>query len=67
MWYLHFSTLDEIIDRLGGPGNVAEMTGRRGRVVRWSQGEPPRYELRDTDSGNIDSLNVREVSIIFFA
>ena len=42
------------------------MTGRRGRVVRWSETEPPRYEVRDGDSGNIDSLNVREVRFIIW-
>ncbi len=56
-----FSPLDEIIDRLGGPDVVAEMTGRKGRVVRRSEGDTPVYEHRDSDSGNIDSLNVREV------
>lgn len=30
--------LDLLMDQLGGPNNVAEMTGRRGRVVRKSKG-----------------------------
>ena len=28
------NTLDQLIDELGGPDNVAEMTGRKGRVIQ---------------------------------
>lgn len=60
----YFSPLDEIIDKLGGPGCVSEMTGRRGRIVRRSQTDKPQYEQRSADVdayGAIDSLNVQEV------
>eukprot|EP00775_Hariotina_reticulata_P007699 gene7699-7898_t len=51
--------LDQIIDELGGPRVVAEMTGRKGRVVR--QGKKFAYELRaKPDSSEMDSLNVAE-------
>lgn len=42
------SPLDALIEALGGPGEVAEMTGRRGRLVRTSSGGGGRlkYELR---------------------
>ena len=56
-----FSSLDDIIDQLGGPSCVAEMTGRRGRVVRTSQNSQPRYETRESDSSSVDSLNIQEV------
>ena len=42
---------------------MAEMTGRRGRVVRKGASLAPQYELRDTGSANdLESLNVKEVS-----
>uniref|UniRef100_A0A668AUA0 Protein strawberry notch homolog 1 n=1 Tax=Myripristis murdjan TaxID=586833 RepID=A0A668AUA0_9TELE len=39
------NTLDELIDELGGPDNVAEMTGRKGRVVSNDDGSIS-YESR---------------------
>uniref|UniRef100_A0A914W791 Uncharacterized protein n=1 Tax=Plectus sambesii TaxID=2011161 RepID=A0A914W791_9BILA len=39
------NTLDQLIDELGGPDYVAEMTGRKGRVVSRDDGEIE-YELR---------------------
>lgn len=38
------SPLDALIDALGGPGEVAEMTGRRGRLVR--RNGVLKYDLR---------------------
>lgn len=41
------SPLDALIEALGGPSEVAEMTGRRGRLVRnSSSGGRLKYELR---------------------
>ena len=52
--------LDTLIEKLGGPRAVAEMTGRKGRVVRDSKGHGV-YELRaKPDSSEMDSLNVKE-------
>ncbi|PIK62947.1 hypothetical protein BSL78_00074 [Apostichopus japonicus] len=57
--------LDDIIDQLGGPSKVAEMTGRKGRMVKDStsgQGskQKVKYEQRSGDSNDVDSLNVQE-------
>ncbi|KAF6265497.1 hypothetical protein COO60DRAFT_1623874 [Scenedesmus sp. NREL 46B-D3] len=64
--------LDQLIDELGGPTVVAEMTGRKGRVVREqlqrngaagaaALSQRVAYELRaKLDSSEMDSLNVRE-------
>lgn len=60
-----FSPLDEIIDKLGGPSCVAEMTGRRGRIVRLNNESKPRYQARESDSRSVDSLNIQEVWSIY--
>ncbi len=48
------------VDKLGVPENVAEMTGRKGRVVADKRGRGV-YTLRaNPDSHEMDSLNVHE-------
>ena len=60
-----YSPLDELIDQLGGAECVAEMTGRKGRVVRdKGRGDTVRYELRDSGENTLESLNNREVNIL---
>jgi hypothetical protein len=50
----------QLIDELGGAGNVAEMTGRKARVVRNGRGRLA-YTLRaKPDSSEMDSLNIKE-------
>lgn len=63
MLSLSTSSLDEIIDKLGGPNNVAEMTGRRWRIVRTSPNEQPTLQVRasDAETCGLESLNVTEV------
>ena len=56
------SPLDDLTNQLGGPGKVAEMTGRRGRLVKTDKQPQPHYEARESDSSNVDSLNIQEVS-----
>ena len=53
--------LDLLIDRLGGPSQVAEMTGRRGRIIRKHNKAKPEYELRHSGCLSDQSLNVYEV------
>lgn len=47
-----------MIDKLGGPGEVAEMTGRKGRVVQRDDGEIV-YESRK-DETSLEMLNISE-------
>jgi hypothetical protein len=57
--------LDELIDRLGGPAAVAEMTGRKGRLVRRRNGEAGvKWEARNASGvaagSSLDMINVHE-------
>ncbi|XP_023699098.1 protein strawberry notch homolog 1 isoform X2 [Paramormyrops kingsleyae] len=53
------NTLDELIDELGGPDNVAEMTGRKGRVVSNDDGSIS-YESRSEQDVPVEILNLTE-------
>ncbi|XP_058512513.1 protein strawberry notch homolog 1 isoform X5 [Ochotona princeps] len=53
------NTLDELIDELGGPENVAEMTGRKGRVVSNDDGSVS-YESRSELDVPVEILNITE-------
>ncbi|XP_040273505.1 protein strawberry notch homolog 2 isoform X3 [Bufo bufo] len=55
---LPLNTLDVLIDQLGGPDKVAEMTGRKGRVVRRLDGVG--FESRAEQNLSIDNVNLRE-------
>ncbi|KAK1280548.1 hypothetical protein QJS04_geneDACA014302 [Acorus gramineus] len=52
--------LDDIIDQLGGPDNVAEMTGRRGMLVRASNGKGVIYQARNTKDVSMEMVNMHE-------
>ncbi|XP_063056556.1 si:ch73-63e15.2 isoform X3 [Engraulis encrasicolus] len=56
---LPLNTLDELIDKFGGPEKVSEMTGRKGRVVRRPDGSVC-YESRAEQSSTIDQINIKE-------
>ncbi|CAH8510184.1 unnamed protein product [Heterobilharzia americana] len=53
------SSLDELIDKLGGPSQVAEMTGRKGRMVMGDDGRVSYESRRETDV-NLELLNLTE-------
>lgn len=53
------NTLDEVIDELGGPEMVAEMTGRKGRIVSTQDGQV-QYETRTENDVSLEMLNLVE-------
>ncbi len=57
--HLPANTLDQLIDELGGPENVSEMTGRKGRVVQDEKGDV-RYESRSEQDIPLETLNLTE-------
>ncbi|CAI9087968.1 OLC1v1022187C2 [Oldenlandia corymbosa var. corymbosa] len=52
--------LDDIIDQLGGPDKVAEITGRRGMLVRVSGGKGVTYLARNTKEVTMEMVNMHE-------
>lgn len=52
------NTLDQLIDELGGPEFVAEMTGRRGRIVKTDRGT--QYEIRSETNIPLETINLAE-------
>merc|ERR1719225_1122831 len=54
------NTLDQLIDELGGPENVSEMTGRKGRVVQDQTSGDVRYESRSEADIPLETLNLAE-------
>ena len=56
------NTLDQLIDELGGPERVSEMTGRKGRVVQDDVSGEVRYESRSVGNSDatLETLNLHE-------
>ncbi|XP_028086990.1 protein FORGETTER 1-like isoform X1 [Camellia sinensis] len=52
--------LDDIIDQLGGPDKVAEITGRRRMLVRTSDGKGVTYQARNTKEVTMEMVNMHE-------
>ncbi|XP_019432321.1 PREDICTED: protein strawberry notch isoform X2 [Lupinus angustifolius] len=52
--------LDDIIDQVGGPDKVSEMTGRRGMLVRAINGKGVTYQARNTKDVTMEMVNMHE-------
>ncbi|AQK46021.1 RING/FYVE/PHD zinc finger superfamily protein [Zea mays] len=52
--------LDDIIDQLGEPDNVAEITGRRGMLVRALDGKGVVYQARNAKEVSMEMINMHE-------
>ncbi|XP_076928744.1 protein FORGETTER 1-like [Bidens hawaiensis] len=52
--------LDELVDQLGGPDNVAEITGRQGMLVRAPNGKGVTYQARNTKDVSMEMVNMHE-------
>jgi hypothetical protein len=59
--------LDDIIDQLGGPDKVAEITGRRGMLVRASTGKGVTYQARNTKDVTMEMVNMHEKQLFMEA
>ncbi|CAJ0579156.1 unnamed protein product, partial [Mesorhabditis spiculigera] len=54
------NTLDHLINRLGGPDNVAEMTGRRYRIIQTESGEITHQRRNDKTDVALELINMEE-------
>lgn len=52
--------LDDVVDQLGGPDNVAEITGRRGMLVRAACGKGVTYQARNSKDVSMEMVNMHE-------
>ncbi|KAI5574605.1 hypothetical protein BDE02_10G155400 [Populus trichocarpa] len=52
--------LDDIIDQLGGPDKISEMTGRRGMLVRATSGKGVTYQPRNSKDVSMEMVNMHE-------
>lgn len=59
--------LDDIIDQLGGPDKVAEITGRRGMLVRAASGKGVTYQARNTKEITMEMVNMHEKQLFMDA
>ncbi|XP_004488559.1 protein FORGETTER 1 [Cicer arietinum] len=59
--------LDDIIDQLGGPDKVAEITGRKGMLVRASSGMGVVYKTRNTKDVSAEMVNMHEKQLFMEA
>ena len=60
------NTLDQLIDELGGPDCVSEMTGRKGRVVQDDKSGEVRYESRSVgNDATLETLNLHEKDMLY--
>ena len=58
--HLPSNPLDHMIDELGGPSCVAEMTGRKGFIGRYRKEDKLQYFPRGNTSIGVDSININE-------
>ncbi|KAK7243900.1 hypothetical protein RIF29_38713 [Crotalaria pallida] len=59
--------LDDLIDQLGGPDKVAEITGRKGMLVRAPSGKGVNYRARNTKDVTKDMVNMHEKQLFMDA
>ncbi|XP_072081067.1 protein FORGETTER 1 [Arachis hypogaea] len=64
---LPINPLDDIIDQLGGTEKVAEITGRKGRLVRAPSGKGVIYEPRNKKDISMEMVNMHEKKLFLDA
>ncbi|CAN0901877.1 Protein FORGETTER 1 [Linum grandiflorum] len=58
--YFYISVSSPCVLRVGGPDKVAEMTGRKGMLVRASNGKGVTYQQRNTKDVSMEMVNMHE-------